>query len=178
VRYWRKPLLEQKKIAPLQFQAFGHAVTKSEQPVIGQRAAASGPSGGKLCTPNNMASTLDPVTQAGIGAFAGLVEVTAQQVRRFGTSRDDYRHVSLFLETTREATFFEEAAFPFSRLGPADPTARTKRTHDRFKIVTRGNAYAVARGGQHEKQALLRCGPGNHDDDDADNPIPQKNIAR
>ncbi len=49
-----------------------------------------------MCTPNNMASTLDPVTQAGIGAFAGLVEVTAQQVRRFGTSRDDYRHASLF----------------------------------------------------------------------------------
>ena len=29
-----------------------------------------------------MAASLDPATQAGIGAFAGLVEVTAQQVRR------------------------------------------------------------------------------------------------
>jgi hypothetical protein len=30
----------------------------------------------------SMAASLDPATQAGIGAFAGLVEVTAQQVRR------------------------------------------------------------------------------------------------
>ena len=39
-----------------------------------------------------MAASLDPITQAGIGAFAGLVEVTAQQVRRARASKE-YRNL-------------------------------------------------------------------------------------
>jgi hypothetical protein len=48
----------------------------------------------------SMAASLDPATQAGIGAFAGLVEVTAQQVRRAACLR---RNLPRRLGTTHES---------------------------------------------------------------------------
>lgn len=75
----------------------------------------------------SMAASLDPATQAGIGAFAGLVEVTAQQVRRAACLQR--KSSSLRLGTNPEPALSLSARRAFSR-HRSRCARRRARVHD------------------------------------------------
>ena len=89
----------------------------------------------------SMAASLDPATQAGIGAFAGLVEVTAQQVRRAACLQR--KSSSLRLGTNPEPALSLSARRAFSR-HRSRCARRRARVHDERDVLRYASRRATS----------------------------------